>query len=115
MNIILLDSDKAFINAFIRQIETEEGDFSVKLIAKKMGMSYSLLYKKTKKITGKSTIEFIRSIRLQKAAKMLSITNLQINEIAFYVGFNDVKYFRKLFQQHYNMNPSAFQKQYRKN
>lgn len=79
-------------------------------MAIELGMSHSLVYKKIKKITGKSVSEFIRSVRLRKVSTLLITTDLQISQAASLAGFRDIKYFRKQFQQFYNMNPLILRK-----
>lgn len=109
----LTDYDKEFIDQVTEYIEDGDEHFNVGILSQKMGMSNSLLYKKIRLLTGKSVVEFVRYIRLRKAAMMLISTNLQINEIALQTGFGDIKYFRRLFQQQYHMSPSAYQKKYK--
>ena len=82
-------------------------------IVEKMGMSYSNLYKKLKAITGLSINSFIRYVRLQKAAELTINTNCNVNEAAFRVGINDIKYFREHFNKQFGLNPSDFIKRHR--
>ena len=65
-------------------------------------------------LTGKSPLEFIRSVRLQRAAQLLEKSRFTIAEIAYEVGFNDPKYFSKFFKSFYNMLPSIYQANKRK-
>lgn len=58
-------------------------------------MSRVHLYKKLLSITGKTPIEFIRIIRLKRAAQFLRESQLSISEIAYQTGFNNIKFFRK--------------------
>jgi transcriptional regulator GlxA family with amidase domain len=59
-------------------------------------------------LTGKSPIEFIRTIRLQRAAQLLQKSQLSVSEIAYKVGFNNPKYFSKYFKDQFNILPSAY-------
>ena len=61
-------------------------------------------------ITGKSPIEFIRIIRLKRAAQLLRESQLQISEIAYQVGFNNPKNFSKYFKEEFSMLPSQYQR-----
>lgn len=88
--------------------------FNIKIFAQEIGISHSTLYKKVKSISGHSVSEFIRFIRLRKAAELLINTGCNVNEAAFQVGFNDVKYFREQFCKVFEMNPSAYIRKYRK-
>ena len=108
------DEDKKLIDKIVEIIDANldvEG-FNIKDLAVELGMSHSLVYKKIKKITGKSVSEFTRNVRLRKVATLLITTDLQISQAASIAGFGDIKYFRKQFQQFYDMNPSEFKKKY---
>ena len=105
-----------FLNHCISIIEASllDPDFDVKKISVEMGMSYSTLLKKIKSITGHSVNRFIRFVRLRKAAELLIHTNCNVNEAAYQVGINDVKYFRMQFFELFGMNPSDFIRKHRK-
>jgi len=108
--------DKGFLLKCITIIENNltEERFSVKILAADLGMSHSNLYKKIKATSGQSVNGFVRFIRLRKAAELLINTNLNINEAAFRVGINDIKYFREQFQKLFKLTPSEFVKKHRK-
>ncbi|MFL9830266.1 two-component regulator propeller domain-containing protein [Flavobacterium sp. ST-87] len=110
----LSDEDKKLIDKIVEIIDAnlDVESFNVKDLAIELGMSHSLVYKKIKKITGKSVSEFTRNVRLRKVATLLITTDLQISQAASMAGFGDIKYFRKQFQQFYEMNPSDFKKKY---
>lgn len=88
-------------------------DFNGQWLAQSCNLSYSLLYKKVKSISGLSLNAFIRSIRLRKAALLMLSTNTNVNEAAFQVGIHDIKFFRAQFKKLYDMNPSEYIKKYR--
>ncbi|MNL38278.1 HTH-type transcriptional activator Btr [compost metagenome] len=77
-------------------------------------MSHSNFYKKIKAISGQTINEFIRSVRLKKAAEILINTDAKINEAADMTGFYDIKYFREQFKKLFGSNPSDYVKKYRK-
>jgi len=52
--------------------------------------------------------EFIRNIRLKRAAQLLTDTKLSVTEIAYAAGFKDLSHFRKCFSREYGMNPTEF-------
>lgn len=110
----LSDEDKKLLDKIVEIIDAnlDVESFNIKDLASELGMSHSLVYKKIKKITGKSVSEFTRNVRLRKVATLLITTDLQISQAASIAGFGDVKYFRKQFQQFYNVNPSEFKKKY---
>ncbi|MBB2144899.1 response regulator [Pedobacter sp. LMG 31464] len=108
--------DKSFIQKAIVIIEDRlmESNFNVKILASELSMSHSNLYKRIKATSGLSINSFVRFTRLRKAAELLINTNLNINEVAFRVGINDLKYFRIQFQNQFKLTPSAFIKKHRK-
>jgi len=83
-------------------------DFSVDQLAREVGMSRVHLYKKLTSLTGKSPIEFIRIIRLRRAASLLEKSQLSVAEIAYQVGFNNPKYFTRYFKEEYKILPSEY-------
>ena len=105
---------KEFLENVIQAVEVHllEEDFTVKVLAKKKGMSHSNLYRQIKAISGKSANEFIRYIRLRKAAQILITTKANVNESAYQVGFLDVKYFRQQFAKLFGCTPSEYRKRY---
>lgn len=84
-------------------------ELSVEELSQALGMSRVHLYKKLSQITGKSPTEFIRIIRLKRAAQLLRESQLNVSEIAYRVGFNNPKYFSKYFKEEFGVLPSAYQ------
>ena len=85
-------------------------DFSVEELSKELGMSRVHLYKKLLSLTGKTPIEFIRLVRLKRVAQLLKESKMNVSEIAYEVGFNHPKYFRKYFKEEFGVLPSQFEK-----
>jgi signal transduction histidine kinase/response regulator of citrate/malate metabolism len=106
-----------FLAACISVVEEQidRDDFDSKKFAKLMGMSRSRLYARVKSISGLSVNEFVKLIRLRKAAELMIHTQGQIKEISFQVGFNDIKYFREQFTRLFGLKPSDYIRRYRKN
>ena len=75
-------------------------------LAKKLLISDSQLYRKTKAITGKSTAIFIRSIRLDYAKELLINSDKTVSEVAYDVGFNDPSWFSRAFKDEFGFPPS---------
>lgn len=105
---------KEFLEKVIQAVEAHllEEDFTVKVLAKTMGMSHSNLYRQIKAISGKSANEFIRYIRLRRAAQILITTKANVNESAYQVGFRDIKHFRQQFTKLFGCTPSEYRKRY---
>jgi signal transduction histidine kinase/ligand-binding sensor domain-containing protein/DNA-binding response OmpR family regulator len=87
---------------------------SVNDLSRHMGMNRNTLYKKLLMITGKSPVEYIRLLRLRKAAHLLANSQMNIAEVSYEVGFNTPQYFSKSFKEEFNMLPSEFVQQKRK-
>ncbi|MBN2612680.1 MAG: response regulator [Bacteroidales bacterium] len=83
-------------------------DFSVDKLSREIGMSRVHLYKKLTSLTGKTPIEFIRIIRLRRAAQLLEKSQLSVSEVAYQVGFNNPKYFTKYFKSEFKLLPSEY-------
>jgi signal transduction histidine kinase/DNA-binding response OmpR family regulator len=102
--------DEVFIKKVIETIEKnlQNPKFTSDILATEMSMSNSSLYRKLKALTAHSSAEFIRSIRIKRAAQLLADKQKTITEIAYEVGFNDVKHFRSVFHKQFNCTPSAY-------
>ena len=95
--------------AELREDNISRSDLSLEELSRELGMSRVHLYKKLLQITGKTPIEFIRVIRLKRAAQLLRDSQLHVSEIAFQVGFNNPKYFSRYFKEEFGVLPSAYQ------
>lgn len=85
--------------------------FSVEEFASIMGLGRTVFYRKVRGITGYSPNEYIRLMRMKKAAAMILEGKLTISEIAFRVGINDPFYFSKCFKNQFGVPPSAYGKE----
>ncbi len=110
------DEYKQFLDLCIAVVEENltNSQFGIKVLADKTGMSRSTLYSRIKSISGQSPNEFIRFIRLRKAAEMFISTECTVSESAFKVGIKDIKHFREQFNKVFGMNPSEYIKKYRR-
>ena len=106
----IVSLDDKLMQKVIQLVEQNlsESDFSVEQLSRELGMSRAHLYKKMVSITGKSPVEFIRRIRLERAAQYLEKSQLTVAEVAYRVGFNNAKYFTKYFKEAYNVLPSQY-------
>ncbi|MEQ9290208.1 MAG: two-component regulator propeller domain-containing protein [Cyclobacteriaceae bacterium] len=104
------DEQDKFLRRAMEVVETQlaNSDFNVDIFCREIGMSRTQLYRKIEATTGQSVKEFIRTIRLKKAADLLSNTNMQVKEVALAVGFNNLPYFRKCFQEQFGTSPKKF-------
>lgn len=83
-------------------------EFSVELFADLMFVSRSLLYKKLKALIDLSPNDFITIYRLKKSLPLLSSKGMSINEVAYSIGFNDPKYFSRVFKKFYKKTPTEY-------
>jgi signal transduction histidine kinase/ligand-binding sensor domain-containing protein/DNA-binding response OmpR family regulator len=107
---LLENEDEKLLRCIVEYIELNivNESLSVKELSSKMNMSRVSLYKKVLMLTGKSPVDFIRSIRLKKAVYLLETSQLTISQIGYEVGFNSPKYFTKAFKDEYNTTPSTY-------
>jgi signal transduction histidine kinase/DNA-binding response OmpR family regulator/streptogramin lyase len=85
-----------------------DSNFDAHVFASEIGMSRSQLYRKVQALTGYSVNEFIRNIRLKKAAELLLKSDNNVTQIAYLVGFKEVTYFVKCFASYYGTSPSKY-------
>ncbi|NLR80727.1 hybrid sensor histidine kinase/response regulator transcription factor [Chitinophaga eiseniae] len=108
--IAISSADEQFIQQALQVVEKNisNPDFSVEELSRALFMSRVSVYKKILALTGRSPIEFIRSIRLKRAAQLLEKSQLTVAEVAYEVGFNNPKYFTRYFKMEYNVLPSQY-------
>lgn len=102
--------NQKFLNQLIDNISNslENIDFGVNELAKLMNMSTPILYKKVKSVTGLSVNDFIKGIRLKKAAELLETKLYTIYQVSYIVGFSDSRYFSKEFKKFFGKLPSEW-------
>ena len=110
-DVVLQYHDSEFFNKAISVIDRniEKFDFTIEDFCKELGMSYSQLNRKMNALTNQSPLQFIRFIRLKKAADLIKSTNLRINEIAIAVGFGEHSYFSKCFLEQFGQTPKEYE------
>ena len=106
-------SDEIFLKKAIDIVEQNisNSEFSIVKFINEMGTSRSVLYRKLKALTDQSISEFIKTIKLKRAAQLISKSDMYISEIAFDLGFNDLKHFRKSFKNAFNALPSEYREE----
>jgi len=103
-------TDNSFIRTLIQVIgqKMQDPDFSVEVLAAEMKLSKSQLYRKFYEGTKLSVGEFIRGLRLQKAAVLLMYSGKNVSEVASEVGFRERKHFSKEFKRLFGKSPVEF-------
>lgn len=102
--------DKKLLDEIKETIEENmvDSDFNVSVLQEKMGMGNKQLYRKLKAITGQTPVEYIRDMRMQKAAKLLKAGKFSVSEVMYTVGFSNSSYFSKCFSKAFGMTPTEF-------
>jgi signal transduction histidine kinase/ligand-binding sensor domain-containing protein/DNA-binding response OmpR family regulator len=103
-------ADEIFIKKALESVEENmaNSEYSVEDLEREVGQSRMQLYRKLKSLTGQSANEFIRTIRLKRAAQLIAQNQLTIAEVTYQVGFVDLPYFRKCFKKQFGVNPSEY-------
>ena len=86
----------------------EDPSLNVQLLADEVGLSRVQLHRKVKALTGISTSEFIRNIRLKQAEKLLLDKKMNISQVAYALGFTNQTHFSTLFKKLYGLSPSEY-------
>lgn len=109
-SITITTLDEEFVQKTLSCIEKnmDKTEYSVEDLSKDLGLSRVHLYRKLQSITGQNPSEFVRSIRLKKAAQLLRDSQLNISEIAYEVGFTNPKYFTTCFKEEFGVTPTQF-------
>ena len=108
----LSDADQRLLREVNEAIEKHmiDSDFNVTSLQEIIGIGGKQLYRKIKAMTGMTPVEYIRGIRLRKAAMMLKEGKFSVSEVMYSVGFSNSSYFSKCFSKEYGMTPTEFMK-----
>lgn len=97
------------INSII-EVHLAKAEFGVNELCREAGLSQSQLFRKLKALTGKSSVAYIRSLRLHRAKNLLEKGELNVSEVAYSTGFNDPLYFSRVFSQEFGYPPADLHK-----
>ena len=102
--------DEKFLSNIIRLIEDHlsESELNVNALCELSGISNKQIYRKIKQLTGMSPVEYIKSIRMKKAAMLLQQKKFTIAEVMYMVGFSNHSYFSKCFQAEFGKTPRQY-------
>jgi AraC-like DNA-binding protein len=102
--------DEQFLQKALQIIEKNinETDFNAEKFCEDFGISRAHLHRRLKALTGKSATEFIRTIKLKRAAELLNHKAASVSEIAYNAGFNNLSYFTRCFKEEFGMVPSEY-------
>ena len=104
--------NQLLLQRIMKVIEDKMGDplFGSEEFAREMGLSQTRLYRKLISLTGYSSNDFIRRMRLQRAADLLKKQVGNVSEVAYQVGFSSLSYFAKCFKEFHNYTPREYAK-----
>jgi signal transduction histidine kinase/ligand-binding sensor domain-containing protein/DNA-binding response OmpR family regulator len=102
--------DQAFLQRAVDYIveHIQDTQLGVDAIAELFNLSRTQVYRKIKALTGKTAVEFIRTIRLKQALKLMETKQYTLSEIAYLTGFNSASYFTRSFKEEYGKAPSEY-------
>jgi DNA-binding response OmpR family regulator len=109
---LITDQDEEIMKKVMLTIEQniDNNNFSVEELGSSVGLNRTTFGNKIKSLTGYTPVEFIRDVRIKRAAQLLASSQLLIKEIAFMTGFSDMKYFIKSFKKKYGVTPTEYRK-----
>ncbi len=106
----ITQNDQDFIAKVTDAIEKniDNSGFTVEDLVKGFAMSRTVFFKKLKVLTGLSPIEFIRTMRIRRAAQLIETSDFNMSQISYMVGINGSRYFSRCFKQMYGLSPTEY-------
>lgn len=110
--VLAVSADEKFLKKSMEIVEKFIGDsnFGVDFFAHELGVSHTQLYRKLVALTGLNPNEFIRHMRLERAAELFRLKVGNVSEVAYQLGFNNLSYFAKIFKEKHGITPTEFLK-----
>ncbi|MGL5938010.1 MAG: hybrid sensor histidine kinase/response regulator transcription factor, partial [Phocaeicola sp.] len=109
----LTEQDEQFIHFLREQImdHLDNSEFTIEDLVMKTSFSRRVFFNKIKSLTGQAPVEFVREIRLKHAAELLKTHEYRVKEVAYMVGFSDIRYFTQRFKEMYGVTPSQYKEE----
>ena len=106
----VVSQDDIFIQRIMKFIEDniDNSELTIEDIAMHIGFSRSAFFKKLKSLTGLAPVEFLKEVRIQRAAQLIESGEYNFSEITYMVGINDPRYFSRCFKQKFGMSPREY-------
>jgi DNA-binding response OmpR family regulator/two-component sensor histidine kinase len=92
----------------------DNADLTVEELVSGIGIGRSVFFKKLKSLTGLAPIEFIREVRVKRAAQLIESSDYTISQVTYMVGCNDPHYFSRIFKQRFGLTPSEYRDKHTK-
>ena len=108
------DKDKEFVENLTKIVEEQltNPEFTADDFASMMSLGRTIFYRKVRGVTGYTPKEYLRIMRMKKAAELLSTKKYTVSEVTYMVGINDPFYFSRCFKAQFGISPSSYQKRY---
>lgn len=108
----IVSGEERFVEALKQEIERhlDNPELDVDLLSRRIGMSRTVLYRKTKQVMGMSPIDLIHHIRLYKAQELLRKSDMTVQQVGYSVGFSTPGYFAKKYRAEFGHSPGEEQK-----
>lgn len=107
---VVQSQDEKFLTIITQTIEEylEDPDLNIQKLSEISGYHHKLIYRRIKALTGNTTVDYIKSIRLKKAAMLLAQKKFSVAEVMYMVGFSTHSYFSKCFTEKYGKSPKVY-------
>ena len=102
--------DKKFMDKLVALMEKnmDNGELLVDDLVQELAVSRSVFFKKLKTLTGLAPVEFIKEMRINRAAQLIAEGEYSMTQISYMVGINDPRYFSKCFKHKFGMTPTEY-------
>lgn len=109
--IAINNEEEELIQKLLKIIEQnmDNTEYTVDMLSRDVGIGRTNFYRKMQSMLGITPSDFLRNVRLKRAAQLLTETELPVNQIALMVGFNTPRYFSNYFKKMFGVNPSEYQ------
>lgn len=106
----MTEQDELFIKSLKDFVvdNLDNSDFTIDDLVNNTNFSRRVFFNKVKSLTGLAPVEFVREIRIKRAAQLIKTQEYRIKEVTYMVGFSDVRYFIQCFKDMYGMTPSQY-------
>ncbi len=106
--------EQKFLSQVIESIERSmnKPDYNIDNMISEMGCSRTVFFKKMKAVSGYAPKEFVRMVKMKKAAELLMSPDISVAEVGFEIGFTDPSYFSKSFKNYFGETPTSYQRKY---
>ena len=113
---MMSQQDRRFLDQLTEFMERniDNGDLVIDDLVHEMAVSRSVFFKKLKSLTGLAPIEFVKEMRVKRAAQLIETGEFNMTQISYMVGINDPRYFSKCFKQRFGMTPTEYKDKQKK-